>query len=324
MARNASRKTVALALLPAVVHGFAGIDTLSLSKTHAPRQGLHMALTPVGPFCPFRSSNFPSDPDENFEDSVDSSDESDLHTLMNRLSVEVTSGASPSPDLLKTIADRTQAAVRRYDMMNERLRSSSDFQVREFSKYISAFSGKYNLTADEIAGVMKWQAECMRAMADNLLPPAFPPNIEVVKVMERMEAVKFDNPFLTKGMLNSVMNMITQGPFVGDESAFESPLVKQELEELYRDHRNLIELGARYGSFDRLGKLAYIDEIEKVEERWDIFFARFSLMGALDKEFVRQCNVFLASMGLDETEYRTLLKKCHDMMREEAQAFGVV
>jgi len=76
----------------------------------------------------------------------------------------------------------------------------------------------------------------------------------------------------------------------------------------------------QYTSFDPLGKLVFLDEIEKIEDRWDVFFARFSLMGALNKDYIEQCNEFLASMSLNEQEYRELLKKCHLNMREEAEA----
>ena len=54
--------------------------------------------------------------------------------------------------------------------------------------------------------------------------------------------------------------------------------------------------------------------------RWDVFFARFKLMGQLDPDYVKQCDQFLASMGMKEEEYKQLFKKCHTLMREEAEA----
>ena len=112
---------------------------------------------------------------------------------------------------------------------------------------------------------------------------------------------------------------ITSSPFTENDSIFDIPLVKEEYDNLCHDHANLIEMGARYTNFDCSGKLAYLDAIDLIGERWDVFFTRFSLMGKLDKTFSRQCTEFLASMGLNEDEYRKLLKKAHQIMRQDAE-----
>jgi inorganic triphosphatase YgiF len=78
-------------------------------------------------------------------------------------------------------------------------------------------------------------------------------------------------------------------------------------------------MGASYANFDPSGKIAYIDEIDKIDDRLQVIFARFKLMGKLDKEFVRQCDAFLASMGMNEEQYQELLKKAHQIMRDDAE-----
>ena len=109
-------------------------------------------------------------------------------------------------------------------------------------------------------------------------------------------------------------------PFDGTEEAFQAPLVREEYEKLCRDHAALIEMGSSYGGYDALGKLAYLDALEAVEARWDIFFTRFSLVGALNKDFKRQSETFLSSMGLTPESFRELLASAHEIMREEAEA----
>ena len=79
-------------------------------------------------------------------------------------------------------------------------------------------------------------------------------------------------------------------------------------------------MGSSYGGYDALGKLAYLDALEAVEARWDIFFTRFSLVGALNKDFKRQSETFLSSMGLTPESFRELLASAHEIMREEAEA----
>ena len=62
---------------------------------------------------------------------------------------------------------------------------------------------------------------------------------------------------------------------------------------LRRDHRQLIKMGEAYGDFDPLGKLAFLDQVEKIEERWDIFFGRLGLLGQLSPEYWQQSSDFL-------------------------------
>ena len=78
-------------------------------------------------------------------------------------------------------------------------------------------------------------------------------------------------------------------------------------------------MGKNYGQFDPLGKLAFLDEMEKVQERWQIFFAPFKLLDALDKTYVKQCGMFLGSMSLTEKDFLRILHKAHQVMRNDAE-----
>ena len=110
---------------------------------------------------------------------------------------------------------------------------------------------------------------------------------------------------------------ITANPF--DPSQLESETIKDEYKKLVLDHSNAIEFGGKYDDFDPLGKLAYLDEIEKIEERWESFFFRFKLMNAINEDYKKQCDQFLASMSMTEDDFRKLLKKGHDLMRKDAE-----
>ena len=154
----------------------------------------------------------------------------------------------------------------------------------------------------------------------SLKPPPPPPGVDLMKMMnEAKKNEKEESAPSLSGMSNAYDQFITATPFKGTESPFQNDMVKEEYEKLCVDHKNLIEFGQGYARFDPLGKIAFLDQVEKIEERWDIFFARFSLLGALDKQFVVECNRFLQSMNLDETNFRELLKRAHDLMREDAE-----
>lgn len=58
---------------------------------------------------------------------------------------------------------------------------------------------------------------------------------------------------------------------------FDSEVIKQEAKQLFADYQYLIELGVKYGKFDREGQKIYIDQMEAVLDRCEIFMKRFEL-----------------------------------------------
>jgi D-alanyl-D-alanine dipeptidase len=232
---------------------------------------------------------------------------------MQRMSLDMQMGTMPDPTRLKQIANDIDAAVDEWESLITRLRLSSDFQTKEYAKLTEAHLTSHNVSVPEIAAMMRWQSDCMRAMADSKPPPMPPASVDLAKMIESSNTEK---PSITS---MAAAESITSTPFTGKEAIFNTPTIKEEYERLCRDHMNLIQFGSKYDQFDPTGKVMYLDEVEKIEERWDIFFARFSLMGQLNREYVKQCDAFLASMSLSEEDYRKLLKKCHDMMRADAE-----
>jgi hypothetical protein len=244
----------------------------------------------------------------------------DLSVEMSRLRLDMEAGCAPDPGRLTKVAQDLEGAVDQWEDAVARLRLSSDFQTREYAKLTQGHLSNHNMTVEAVSSMVRWQARCMRAMAENAPPPLPPASVDLARLLEsdREDGGPSKAPPEVSSM--AAAKQITATPFDGKEAAFESPVVKDEYARLCRDHVSLIELGGKFGEFDPLGKIRFLDEIKAVQERWDVFFARFSLMGALNRDYVRQCSAFLASMGMTEPEYRQLLEQCHDMMREEANA----
>jgi hypothetical protein len=240
---------------------------------------------------------------------------------MARITLDMQTGNVPDKERLLQVADGLDSAVDQWEDIMTRLKLSRDFQTREYAKLTQAHLNNHNQTVEMVAGMMKWQASSMRAMANQTPPPMPPPYVDLEKIMKQLQdpSSLSDKPPPSFSAMTAA-EKITRTPFTGNEPAFESQTVKEEYEALCRDHMNLIEFGSKFDDFDPIGKIMYLDEIEKIEERWDVFFARFSLLGMLDLEYSEQCNAFLASMGMNEQEYRELLKKAHQMMRDEAEA----
>ncbi len=70
-------------------------------------------------------------------------------------------------------------------------------------------------------------------------------------------------------------------------SFFDSELVQQEAKQLFEDYQRLMQIGSNYGKFDREGKKLYIDQMESVMERYQIFMKRFEL----SEDFMAQMTV---------------------------------
>ena len=138
--------------------------------------------------------------------------------------------------------------------------------------------------------------------------------LDIMKMMKESEQYQKEGNSPPSMVAMSAVEKITITPFRGDGASFESDTVREEYDAICRNHSGLIDMGGSYASFDAMGKIAFLDQMDVIEERWDIFFARFSLLGQLNKEFVKQCNTFLNGMSLDEQQFRELLQATNKLM----------
>jgi hypothetical protein len=68
---------------------------------------------------------------------------------------------------------------------------------------------------------------------------------------------------------------------------FDSEIVQQEAMQLFQDYQALMQLGGKYGKFDREGKKMFIAQMEDIMERYRIFMKRFEL----SEDFMAQMTV---------------------------------
>jgi Domain of unknown function (DUF1825) len=265
---------------------------------------LQMAVTPIGPFCPFRSPAANAI-EPRMQELTRAGPE--FARDLARIQLELQSGQKPDKDLLLRVANDLEDAVDKWQNVMTLMRLSSDFQTREYAKLTQAHLENANENVENIVAGMRWQSGCMRAMANDAMPPPPPPSLDLQKLMAQSQDP--NSPTSPSMAQMSAAEQITSNPFTGNEA----------YEKLCRDHNRLVAFGVKYGDFDPLGKLAFLNEVEKIQERWDIFFARFSLMNAIDPVYKKQCDAFLQSMNMTEESYRELLQKCHDLMRREAE-----
>ncbi|PSO54413.1 MAG: DUF1825 domain-containing protein [Cyanobacteria bacterium QH_8_48_120] len=68
---------------------------------------------------------------------------------------------------------------------------------------------------------------------------------------------------------------------------FDSEVVQQEAQQLFEDYQSLMQLGSNYGKFDYEGKKIFIERMEELMERYQIFLKRFEL----SEDFMAQMSV---------------------------------
>jgi hypothetical protein len=77
---------------------------------------------------------------------------------------------------------------------------------------------------------------------------------------------------------------------------FDSEIVQQEAKSLFEDYQSLVQLGGKYGKFDREGKKQYIEQMEEMMERYRIFMKRFEL----SEDFMAQMTVKQLNTQFDQ------------------------
>lgn len=271
------------------------------------------AVTPIGPFCPFRSeSAMELDPKMEAITSV----APDFGTEVARIQLDLKMGHVPDPNRLQKVARGIEVTVDNWEELLEKLNDSRDFQTREYAKFTQAHLGKFGQTSEEICSMMRWQSKCMFAMAQNRPPPFPPSGLNVMKMMDAAKATG-GKPAPSLARMSTAVK-VTERPFEEDKT-FQSEIVRNEYLNLCRDHAYLIKFGSRYSSFDPPGKIAFLDKMDEIHDRWDIFFSRFDLMGQLNETFIKQCDRFLESMNMTEEDFKQLMKETHSIMRNDAE-----
>ncbi len=94
---------------------------------------------------------------------------------------------------------------------------------------------------------------------------------------------------LRSSFYNAFSNLCVngRGPGISIMGFFDSEIVQQEARQLFEDYQSLTHLGSGYGKFDREGKRLFIEQMEALMDRWQIFMKRFEL----SEDFMAQMTV---------------------------------
>ena len=102
---------------------------------------------------------------------------------------------------------------------------------------------------------------------------------------------------------------------------FDSEIVQQEAKQLFEDYQGLIQLGGKYGKFDREGKKAYIEQMETLMERYRIFLKRFELSEDFSAQMtVEQLKTHLGHFGITPQQMFERMNETLERMKRELKA----
>lgn len=267
---------------------------------------------PVGPLCPFRSS-YTADTGYLAQgmDTLTDFNMQDFATEFTRIGLQLQTGEQVDKEKILKLADDLTKAEETWRSMLTRMRMSTDFQALEYFKLSEAWAKRQGQNIDAVGTMMRWQADNMRAFATGGMPTPPPPGIDLTQMMTQQG----------KGNGLNVMDAagsITAFPFLENTAVFKSDIVNEEWQKLAQDHAEMIKVGEEYGSFDREGKVIFIDRLEELENRWDTFYSRVGLMGAINPDFEKQTAEYFEVMGMSNSEFRDVLAEAHLQMRRDA------
>jgi uncharacterized protein Yka (UPF0111/DUF47 family) len=101
---------------------------------------------------------------------------------------------------------------------------------------------------------------------------------------------------------------------------FDSDIVQQEAKSLFEDYQNLVQLGSRYGKFDREGKLMYIEQMEAILDRYKIFMKRFELSEDFSAQVqVEQLKTQLGQFGITPQQMFDQMQRTLERMKSEIE-----
>ncbi len=102
---------------------------------------------------------------------------------------------------------------------------------------------------------------------------------------------------------------------------FDSEIVQQEAKKLFEDYQSLMEIGSRYGKFDREGKKLFIEQMEGLMERYQIFMKRFELSEDFMAQMtVEQLKTQLGQFGMTPQQMFEQMNQTLERMRAEIES----
>jgi len=99
---------------------------------------------------------------------------------------------------------------------------------------------------------------------------------------------------------------------------FDSEVVQAEAKQLFEDYQALVQLGSNYGKFDPDGKVMYIERMEALMDRYQVFMKRFELSEDFSAQMaVEQLKTQLGQFGMTPQQMFQQMHATLERMKSE-------
>lgn len=168
-------------------------------------------VTPIGPFCPFRSPSC----EQQFGDRIEglSSSTPRFMTELARMQLAMQTGQPLDPSRVREVALEMRSALEDWEGLLGRMALADDFQSREYRKMTTAHLNNSGQSVESVNQAMRWQTDCMLAFSDGRPAPMPPASLDLEKLAESSAGT---SPMGAMGAGNAM----TSSPFSGSESVF--------------------------------------------------------------------------------------------------------
>ncbi|KAA8493426.1 hypothetical protein FVE85_8871 [Porphyridium purpureum] len=240
-----------------------------------------------------------------------------VYQRANMESAEMMSDPAKAREMTLEFTSVMEKVAEAKAQIDTRILLSGDFMLLQISAMQEALLQAEGISKPIADAWLAYKLECMsnEAVSAGRAPPPPPPaslrpHIATLSRLEQQSSMGFRLP----------QSQYTFTDFMRTAFQDVGGVGRAELEKLGDDTTALVKLGESYGTFDRAGKLAYIDQVEKMDERWFLLFKRYQLLNKLGPEYFEFTDQYLKDVQLKTPqEYHQLLARARNLMREAAE-----
>ena len=259
------------------------IQILSLSALVALAVPLAGAFViPTGQFCPHRSEAWYT-----YMDHLEAVSQAHQQIIVAPATT-TTKGYQSKHNRNNGMTSRVAVFLGEWERLVTFRDSSNDYQLREFCREPHLFHNQVSTMEETLV------VTCQRLMKQQKQSKDTTNILE--QLAKQATAVGFDQ----------VPQDISAGPFLPEVFQSQCRVAQLEVLELLDDHKKIIEQGFAFGALDVAQQNKYQASLQDIEDRWEIAFHRYKLMDGVNPEYVTQCQLWLAEVGLTENEYKEL------------------
>lgn len=276
-----------------------------------------MYVLPVGPSCPFRSTEMQArNIDRELAQVVS---EATRHSgEFAQLAAMFSAGVAPDKAKARQVGTEIVRQGEKLKGVLDELEKSKDFQAIEAYHTLQLTAQRMKMpTLRTVEQVVSWQGYGLLAFADGRPLAPMPQGLDANALAASAPGAAGADP---QKRIFSEPSLPRSLPFMPQNfEGLPGPMVaglRVEFGRLVREHEQLIGLGATYGDFDTAGKEFYLDQMAQVAFRWEELMLDARQEGIIPNPgFRAMSEEYLRRADMTPLEFQKLVSDVHQILR---------